>query len=157
MAGHGPAPKDPAQRRRRNATGGQITMLPAGGRKGKAPKWPIPLAVSPIGDPGEERVLRKLEAEVWAQVWKTPQAVAWEQLEYSREVAQYVRWKVLGELGSLDASKEARMLADRLGLTPMAMKHLLWRVDTADEVTEARERTSARRRGVKAVDLAVVK
>lgn len=84
----------------------------------------------------------KLEAAVWREVWKTPQAAQWEQLGWQREVAQYVRWRVLGELGDLDAAKEARQWSDRLGLTPLAMLRLRWAVAT-DEVTERRQTRAA--------------
>lgn len=40
MAGVGPAPKDPSKRARANATYA-MTMLPAEGRKGRAPAWPL--------------------------------------------------------------------------------------------------------------------
>lgn len=74
------------------------------------------------------RHVRKLEVEVWREVWATPQAVMWERLGWTREVAQYVRWRIRGELGDLDAAKEARMWSDRLGLNPAAMRHLLWTI-----------------------------
>jgi CRISPR/Cas system CSM-associated protein Csm3 (group 7 of RAMP superfamily) len=85
---------------------------------------------------------QQAEGEVWCELWATPQAVAWERLGWTREVAQYVRWKVRAEFGDLDASKEARQLGDRLGLTPLAMLRLRWEV-APDEVAEQRqERTS---------------
>lgn len=40
MAGNGPVPKDPEKRARRNATVA-MTKLPAEGRKGPAPAWPL--------------------------------------------------------------------------------------------------------------------
>jgi hypothetical protein len=40
MAGMGPPPKDPASRVRRNATAA-MTRLPASGRTGAAPRWPL--------------------------------------------------------------------------------------------------------------------
>ena len=40
----------------------------------------------------------RVEAELWAQVWRTPQAAVWAQQGWLRDVAQYVRHKVLGEL-----------------------------------------------------------
>ena len=80
---------------------------------------------------------RKLEAELWRDLWRLPQAVAWERLKWTRDVAQYVRHKVLAELGDLDAAKEARQWSDRLGLTPMSMLRLRWEV-VADEVGERR-------------------
>lgn len=91
------------------------------------------------------------ELALWTDLWATPQATMWERLRWTREVAQYVRWKVRAEMGSLDASKEARQLADRLGLSPLSMLRLRWAV-SSDEVAEQRAThdasTSARgRRG----------
>lgn len=87
------------------------------------------------------RAQRKLEREVWAELWATPQAAQWERLGWTREVAQYVRHRVLGELGSLDDAKEARQWTDRLGLTPLSMLRLRWEV-VADEVAQQRETAS---------------
>jgi hypothetical protein len=70
-------------------------------------------------------------------------------MRWTREVAQYARWKAKAELGDMEASKEARMLADRLGLTPKAMQDLRWTV-APDEVADRRQATSARNR-IKAV------
>lgn len=146
----GPAPN--ANRRRRNATT-PMTPLPAGGRKGSVPKWPLAadivtraklqVAADKVealewqleeGKPVQPQLTRaqeKLaefrhiveiqgdaELAMWRELWRTPQATEWERGSYHREVAQYVRWKVLGESGDLDAAKEARQFADRLGLTP---------------------------------------
>lgn len=183
----GPPPKPAGERRRRNATVA-MTRLPAGGRRGDPPRWPLiddvvattqrDMARRQADDyelqllepdlQGRQRaaVQRKLdaaqssatvldkqieataalEAELWRDLWGTPQAVAWERLGWTREVAQYVRWKVKAELGDLDASKEARQLGDRLGLTPLAMLRLRWEV-APDEVAEQRqERTTAARK-----------
>lgn len=86
---------------------------------------------------------RKLEAILWKELWSLPQAVAWERLGWTRDVAQYVRHKTLGELGDLDAAKEARQWSDRLGLSPMAMLRLRW-VVVADETAARRaEKTSS--------------
>lgn len=83
----------------------------------------------------------KLEDEservLWAELWSTPQAVAWHRMRWTREVAQYVRWKARAEGGDLDASKEARQLADRLGLSPLSLLRLRWEI-VADEVAEQR-------------------
>ncbi|MEU8555957.1 hypothetical protein AB0C80_18475 [Streptomyces anthocyanicus] len=80
---------------------------------------------------------QQLEGELWRELWRTPQAVMWEQLKWSREVAQYVRWKSRAEAGDLDAAKEARQLGDRLGLTPLAMLRLRWKIAEAEDVKEA--------------------
>lgn len=71
---------------------------------------------------------RANEVEMWADLWSSPQAVEWERQGWTREVAQYVRWKTRAELGDLAASKEARMLSDRLGLNPKAMRALMWQI-----------------------------
>lgn len=122
-------------------------VLPAEGRVGSAPDWPLPASVKHRVDPG----LVVLEAELWAEVWSTPQATAWERLRWTRDVAQYVRWKVQGELGDLDAAKEARQLSDRLGLTPLALLRLGWTI-SEDEIAERRETAVAPKRRLKAVD-----
>lgn len=84
------------------------------------------------------REQRKLESSLWADLWQLPQAVQWQRLGWTRDVAQYVRHKVMAELGDLDGAREARQWSDRLGLSPMAMLRLRWEV-TADEVGQRRE------------------
>ena len=86
---------------------------------------------------------QKIEGELWRDLWKTPQAVMWQQLSWTREVAQYVRWKSRAETGDLDAAKEARQLGDRLGLTPLAMLRLRWTIADADEGKAAPRKRSA--------------
>lgn len=178
MAGTGPPPKPNAARRRGASSS---TRLPAAGRAGECPRWPLlddittvakrdmaarladdtELALCEPDLPPRRRTAlqkkadaarmaatildkqleaqRSIEDELWAELWKTPQATAWEALGYHREVAQYVRWKVQAEMGSLDASKEARQLADRLGLTPLALLRLRWEI-VDEEAVEARPR-----------------
>lgn len=113
--------------------------LPAEGRDGEVPPWPLP------GDPDED------EMRAWCALWATPQAVAWERLGWTRTVARYCRVMVAAE--SRDASPpllgQAMALEDRLGLTPKAMRLLLWEV-VADEVAEQRQATNVRKR-IKAV------
>lgn len=194
MAGMGPAPKPAGERRRRNATAA-TTRLPADGRQGDPPRWPLldDVALTTRRDMAQREVddlelqlmepeltsrqraaakrklsaaqttanvltvqldaQRRVEAELWAELWGTPQAAAWENLGWTREVAQYTRWKARAEQGDLDASKEARQLADRLGLSPLAMLRLRWEV-AADEVAEQRTRKApaAARRRLKVVD-----
>jgi hypothetical protein len=168
MPGMGPPPKDPAQRRRRNATVA-MTPLPAAGRQGRPPKFPLgadivtraklQVATERAGEIEEKReagmaseqqllaarervavltavveLQSKAELALWRELWKTPQAVEWDHGSYHREVAQYVRWKVLGESGDMDAAKEARQFADRLGLTPMALLRLRWSIEPATEM-----------------------
>lgn len=192
MAGMGPPPKHPSQRRRTNATVPMVE-LPAEGRRGPAPEWPLipdittsaqrDLAAAKVERYRAERdeastgaaagqVERKLDAALerleicerrlahqahlettlWVDLWRLPQAVQWERLGWLRDVAQYVRHKVLAELGDLDSAREARQWSDRLGLSPLAMLRLRWEV-VADEMAERREsKAPARTRRLKAVD-----
>jgi hypothetical protein len=64
------------------------------------------------------------ETSLWAELWSTPQAILWEETRSSREVAQYVRWKIRAEQGELKAASEARQLSDRLALNPLALKRM---------------------------------
>lgn len=118
----GPAPKDPAQRRRRNVAVGK-TLLPAGGRKGAAPRWPLS-AVKP---------------GLWSGLWRAPQAVAWERHGLVRVVARYALLLEVAEVPGAPAAllAEVRQLEDRLGLNSKAMRSLLWEV-ASDEVGEQR-------------------
>ncbi|MEV6696237.1 hypothetical protein AB0M68_03615 [Streptomyces sp. NPDC051453] len=118
-----------------------MTQLPAEGRKGAAPSWPLPGL--PPDDEGLFAILEAREADLWDELWATPQAVAWERLRWLRTVARYVRFEVRAETGDLKAGAEARLLEDRLGLSPQAMLRLRWEV-SADEVAEQREERTTR-------------
>ena len=120
-----PPPKPNAVRR--NSRVGPV-LLPAEGRKGMAPEWPIPGVIS------------KEERQAWNELWETPQAVAWEKLGWTRTVARYCRIMVAAEAPEARASYLAQVAAleDRLGLTPKAMRTLMWTV-ASDEVADKRE------------------
>ena len=124
---------------RRNARTGPF-LLPAEGRAGDPPPWPLA--------PG----MTAAERSTWFQLWATPHAVAWERLGWTRTVARYCRVLIAAEKRGAAAGLLAQAVAleDRLGLTPKAMRMLLWDV-ASDEVAERRlESTSARGR-IKAV------
>jgi hypothetical protein len=72
---------------------------------------------------------------VWRDLWRTPQAVAWEDLGWTRVVARYAVVLLAAERLEAGPLAEARQLEDRLGLTPKAMRLLLWTID--DDVEEA--------------------
>jgi hypothetical protein len=183
VAGIGPPPKPPGTARGHRRHPG-LVVLPAAGRSGKTPPWPLVDDIAKqvylrlAGEKAErlreelpdcparsraklERELdaalqqasvleaeiaahRSLESQLWAELWATPQAAQWDALGWHRDVAQYVRHKVRGELGSLDDAKEARQWSDRLGLNPLAMLRLRWefeRVEAAED--EGRKRRAA--------------
>lgn len=112
-------PQPPSfQPRGRNPRVGPL-ILPGEGRLGDPPVWPLP-----------GRVL-KAERDAWAQLWRTPQAHAWEQLGWVRTVARYCRMMVAAEARDAAPGLLAQVTAleDRLGLTPKAMRLLLWQID----------------------------
>lgn len=149
----GPLPNPNA--RRRNAPTIPTTQLPAGGRKGAAPKCPYQLAVR--------------GREWWKWAWATPQACAWDggvlyvvarraQLEDElaalgavempdladaigvdeEEIPDQVGW-VISALkshasGSNSVMREMREIDGKLGLTPKALADLRWTI-TADVET----------------------
>lgn len=120
----GPPPKKNA--RRRNARP-EWRQLPAAGRTGKPPKWPL-----------EGRRSKALDA-LWVELWSAPQAVAWEELGWTRLVARYARLLLAAERSNATAALlgEVRQLEDRLGLSPMAMKRLQWETtDSAGAVVD---------------------
>jgi hypothetical protein len=105
------------QPRRRNARSGPLS-LPASGRKGPLPVWPLEGKPLPA------------ESIAWKQLWATPQAVAWETLGWFRTVARYCRTMVAAEQpgARADLLNAVGALEDRLGLTPKAMRLLLWTI-----------------------------
>ena len=173
MPGMGPVPKAVGRRARRNAIAASA-LLPAAGRKGKPPRWPLPPNLrlssalagavtskerlearnerqpSPALDRKiaalEERIAlledqiktsSRAERAIWRELWATPQAVEWERQSCTHAVASYARWAALGGAGDLDAAKEARQLADRLGLNPLSMLRLRWEI--ADDSAPAQQ------------------
>ena len=72
----GPPPKDPAQRRRRNATPG-FKLLPRT-VTAPAPDWPLSSPAT------------YAEAELWQKLWRLPQAAEWRRMQCEELVALYV-------------------------------------------------------------------
>lgn len=111
----GPAPKPDAERRRRNASTFEWTLLPAEGRSGPAPELP------------DLRSWSLSTIAWWEDLWSCPQAVAWDQTGRT-----LVRLAILFD----DMVKERpgasvaamQQLEDRHGLNPKAMLQLRWRI-----------------------------
>lgn len=121
----GPAPDPSALRRDRDA--GDWTILPAEGRQGATPEWPL-----------TEQSIR--EADLWERLWRMPQALMWERCGQELEVALYVRRFSEAELmdSRVNLSTLVRQMADSLGLTTPGMRANRWKV-TAEEPAERRE------------------
>ena len=113
-----PGPPPNPNARRRNARP-EWRRLSAAGRQGEPPPWP--LSKPSVG-----------ESRLWAELWGSPQAIAWDALGWVRTVARYCRFAVQAERRGASAFllSEVRQLEDRLGLNPMAMKRLQWEITT---------------------------
>jgi hypothetical protein len=101
-------------------------LLPAAGRKGRAPKWPSGL------------VPDDAEAAAWSRLWRLPQAVAWASLPGAAEqVERYARLTVaVGrdfDAGEVKAAALAQMrgLESDLGIGPTGMAKLRWHIGDA--------------------------
>jgi hypothetical protein len=118
---------DPPSSNRRPRVG--PVLLPASGRSGPTPHWPLVGRIDPV-------VMIR-----WEQLWSTPQAVAWERMGTATAlmVARYCLMVVAAESPDSTAALLAQVVAleDRLGLSPKAMRMLLWQI-APDEVAERR-------------------
>lgn len=137
MAGHGPPPNPFARR----VKGNRGTFLPAEGRSGPVPEWPL--------GGGSER-----ELAMWKDLWHLPVAVQWEKYGWFHEVAMYCRWMLKAEQLNEAAAREARMLSDRLGLNPAAAQRYGWVVEARDPapVSLLSQSAGSARQRVQAVD-----
>jgi hypothetical protein len=128
-------PPDPNALRRGGTKLEQI-HLPAAGREGDPPPYPL--------DRPSER-----EMAVWNRVWHTPQAAAWD--NYVDTVAFYVQAYVLAE--SPTANTAIRTLVkqyqDTLGLTDAGLRSNRWVIDSEPEQKQTRT-DDAHRRSAKA-------
>jgi hypothetical protein len=124
----GPAPDPTAFRREKDA--GDWTILPAEGRQGATPDWPL-----------TDETLR--ESQLWERLWAKPQALMWERYGQEYEVALYVRR--LSEAEQLESAVTlttvVKQMGDSLGLSTPGMRANRWRIDRAEE--DARPVTAA--------------
>lgn len=116
----GPAPDPNALRRDRDA--GEWLVLPAEGRSGPAPEFPL-------------KNLMGREAELWAELWVKPQAVAWERAGLLLEVALFTRRFVEVEQHNAAAIKGTlvRQMMDSLGLTTPGLRSNRWRIEAVEQ------------------------
>lgn len=109
----GPPPDRNALRRERDR--GDWIHLPAVGRQGDPPEWPLTRPT-------------KRELALWAREWRRPQAVMWEMSGLEIQVALYVRSLREAEtFGTKAATRtELRRQMDSLGITPDGLLRNRW-------------------------------
>jgi hypothetical protein len=122
----GPPPDPMALRRDRPGDKAGWTTLPAEGRSGKAPEWPL--------TPQSDR-----EVELWDKLWTRSQAVMWERLDQGIEVAMFVRKLAEAEQpkASVELQKVVRQYLDSLGLSVQGMLRNRWRLSEGAGPTTA--------------------
>lgn len=129
-------PPDPAALRRDRKSDGEWTVLPAEGRAGDPPAWPL--------TEHEVATWAGRELELWRRLWATPQAVQWDRMGQALEVALYVRRLVEAEQPGAAANLATlvRQMADALGLTIPGLRVNRWKI-AVDQVAEKRQQTEA--------------
>jgi hypothetical protein len=123
----GPAPDPNAARRERKDDAGWTT-LPAAGRPGAAPEWPL-------------RGQSNREAELWESEWRRPQAIMWERNGQELEVALYIRRLTEAELpaAATNLGTLVRQMQEGLGLSIPGMLRNRWVI--ADGTTGPQAKT----------------
>lgn len=117
----GPAPTPGSIRQGRLLERGGVVHLPAAGRDGDAPAWPLP---------GRRN---KWETERWAIEWRRPQAIMWARLGLELQVGIYVRTLRLALSPKAPVTLLSRVgtMQNDLGLTADSMKRLGWVIEAA--------------------------
>jgi hypothetical protein len=129
----GPPPDPTALRRSRDA--GEWRTLPAEGRPGDPPEWPLL-------DQNER------EAIVWERLWRKPQAVAWEEMGQEYEVAMHVRLLVEAEAPESSPAQRTVLLrsAEGLGLSIPGLARNKWRIGKAPQQAVVEQEAGPKRR-----------
>lgn len=130
----GPPPDPNALRRDRPGDKAGWTLLPAEGRRGSAPDWPL-----------TEQSFR--EEQLWTDFWSRPQAVMWEHLDQRYEVAMCVRMLERAEAprSSVELQKVVRQYFDSLGLSVQGMLRNRWKLTEAPPEPATVPRSAARK------------
>lgn len=121
----GPAPDPTALRRDRKSDRAGWTTLPACGRDGEPPEWPLTT-------PADR------ELDLWEELWARPQAAEWDRMGQDLEVAMFVRTLAQAELpdAKADSRKLVRQYMDSLGLSVQGMLRNRWRIPSTSGVPE---------------------
>lgn len=111
----GPAPTSTERSHKADSQG--WTTLPAEGRDGPEPAFPL-ASPSPR------------ELDLWSRLWETPQAVMWQQLNQEFEVASYVRLLARAELPKSSSMiwAQVKQVGESLGLSVSGMQRNRWTV-----------------------------
>jgi hypothetical protein len=137
----GPPPDPQALRRDRPSDAATWIHLPAAGRQGDPPAFPLP-----------RPTMR--EKAIWEREWRRPQAIEWERLGLHEEVAMYVRIFATAERSNDKGADKARgrlpYYQQDLGLNLGGLKLRRWIIDSAPEQRQATPPNDTDRQSAKA-------
>ena len=115
--------------------------LPREGYQGAIPEFPLAALR------GGSKDVYDREAEVWAALWRTPQAAAWAEEPWRWEVlAEFCRFKTIAEREpnvSVGLIANLTRYRDQLGLTPAGLRDNGWQI-AVDELAEKRDEKETR-------------
>lgn len=150
----GPAP-DPDSYRSQNR---DWIDLPAGGFAGDVPEFPLPRAIQfdtvfengkKVTTPDAEATddIWNAELELWADLWKKPQAAAWLALGLKFQVAAYARAFLESVQAEASAGLKTAVLRmeNELGISIAGMKQNLWRLGDEVGAPSSQKKPSARK------------
>jgi hypothetical protein len=123
----GPAPDPNALRRERDH--GDWLRLPAAGRSGDPPDWPL---TKPS----------RRELTLWAALWRTPQAIVWEAQHEEYAVALLVRAMRQAERprAAVNLQTLVRQYMEALGLAGALGRSKQWTIDDPETAAPAERR-----------------
>ena len=143
----GPRPDEESGRS--DQRGYSLTALPAQGYRGPVPEFPLPARVVSrwefeekrrfqVADTDATEAVAERERELWAWLWRTPQACAWSMPSESwrlHTIALYVRTFVICEGSEATAADKGSLhrFADQIGMTTAGLAEMGWKV-AVDEV-----------------------
>lgn len=118
----GPPPDPNSLRQVKAAERGGWKTLPAEGRTGELPEWPLTEATP-------------REVALWDDLWSKPQAVVWEEMGQELEVALFARTLAEAEKpdARVDVKKMVRGYLDSLGLSVTGMLRNRWKIAPATD------------------------
>ena len=120
-------PINPHSRRQRHlaktGNAADFVSIPAAGYTGSVPGWPLDTEPA------------RAELDMWQQLWTTPQATMWATMHIERVIARYVMVTCLAEeTQQAGLLTEVRQMEDRLGLTPLSLQKLQWKIEHHDNL-----------------------
>lgn len=140
-------PINPHSRRQRHLakTGfaADFVSIPAAGNQQPAPAWPL------------DNEPARVELDMWNSLWTTPQATMWATMSIERVIARYVMVTCLAEqIQQAGLLAEVRQMEDRLGLTPVSLRKLQWKIEHQDnQPVDASQSEESKERWAQILDM----